>query len=343
MDAAKDIPLLDPAVVARMRRASRVAAVLAGSIGVLALLSYPLGMPLLRSLGMRGIEIQPNTGAALFAAAAGLLLAGLPARWARIGSRLIGAAVAALGAATLVEHRAGVDLGIDGILVSGLPLSEAVASPGRPGPPASLSFVLAGAVLLGLDARRAAAHVAQGLAVAAMAIALLGLVGHAYGSAPLYGRPTMTAIAFPTALALLALEIGLLCARPDRGFVANLAATGAGSALARRLLISVPQLPLFLGGIVLGVTGPSTARERSPSRSSWSRSRSCSSCSCSGTRSRSIGWRWRSSARRPSAPPRARSSLARCTASRRPARTRSPRAGRRTSSSRCSRTSCARR
>ncbi|HSD20533.1 MAG TPA: ATP-binding protein [Anaeromyxobacter sp.] len=255
MDVAKDSPLLDPAVVARMRRASRAAAVLAGSIGVLALLSYPLGMPWLRSLGMRGVEIQPNTGAALLAAAAGLLLAGLPARWARITSRLIGAAVAALGAATLVQHLAGVNLGIDSILVPGLPLTEAVASPGRPGPPASLSFVLTGAVLLGLDARRAAAHVAQGLAVAAMAIALLGVVGHAYGVAALYGRPTMTAIAFPTALALLALEIGLLCARPDRGFVANLASTGAGSALARRLLVSVPLLPLFLGGIVLGVTG----------------------------------------------------------------------------------------
>jgi signal transduction histidine kinase/ActR/RegA family two-component response regulator len=254
MDVPRDIPLLDRVAVARMHRVSRVAAVFAALVSALALASYPLGMPELRSFG-RGIETQPNAATGVLAAAIGLLLAGLPMRWARICSRVIGAAVAALGAATLFQHLTGVDLGIDRLLVPALAPSAAVTSPGRPGPPASLGFVIAGAVLLGLDARGRSAQLAQGLAVAAMALALLGVVGHVYGVTLLYGEATVTGISFPVALALLALAVGLLCVRPDRGFVANLASTGAGSALARRLLVYVWLLPLVLGGFSLAVAG----------------------------------------------------------------------------------------
>ncbi|WP_242361213.1 MULTISPECIES: ATP-binding protein [unclassified Anaeromyxobacter] len=256
MDAPKDIPLLDPKVVARMHRISQVAAALAGGIGVGALVSHPLGVPWLRTLA-RGIEVQPNTAAGIIAAAVGLSLAGLGARWARIASRVIGVLVAALGAATLVEHLALVDLHIDRVLVPGLGLSAAVTLPGRPGPPAAASFLLAGVVLVGLDARRRAAWLAQGLAIVAMAIALLGVVGHTFDVSLLYREATVTGIAFPSAIALLTLDVGLLCARPDRGFVANLASTGAGSALARRLLVYVLLLPLLLGGLALAVTGAS--------------------------------------------------------------------------------------
>ncbi len=254
MNASPDMPLLDPVVVARLQRLSLVAAVFAGLVGAVGLASYPLHVPWLRSLG-RGIEIQPNAAAALLAAAAGLLLAGLTARWAKITSRVIGVAIAAIGAATLVEHVAGVDLGIDLLLAPELTRTPGVTSAGRPGPPAAVSFVLAGAVLVALDARGRAARVAQALAVAAMAIALLGVVGHAYRVALLYGGVAVTAIAFPTAIALLALHVGLLCARPDRGFVASLTSTGAGSAVARRLLVYVLLLPLLLGGLVISATG----------------------------------------------------------------------------------------
>jgi signal transduction histidine kinase/ActR/RegA family two-component response regulator len=64
----------------------------------------------------------------------------------------------------------------------------------------------------------------------------------------------MSAIALQTAVALLALQLGLVCARPDRGFVASLASMGTGSVLARRLLVSVLLLPLLLGGLILTVT-----------------------------------------------------------------------------------------
>lgn len=235
-----------------MHQVSRVAAAIAALIGVVALASYPLGTPLLRSFG-RAIEMQPNAASGVLAAAVGLLLAGLPMRWARIGSRVIGAGVAALGAATLFQHLTGLDLGIDRLLVPALTPSAAVTSPGRPGPPAALNMLIVGAVLIGLDARRRFAWLAQVLAVAATALGLLGVVGHVYGVTLLYGQATVTGIAFPTALSLLALDVGLLCARPDRGFVANVASTGAGSALARRLLVYVLLLPVLLGGASLAV------------------------------------------------------------------------------------------
>ena len=58
-----------------------------------------------------------------------------------------------IAALTFAEHLSGADLGIDQQLFDEPPGASATASPGRMGPPASLSFTLAGAALLLLDVR----------------------------------------------------------------------------------------------------------------------------------------------------------------------------------------------
>ena len=83
--------------------------------------------------------------------------------------------------------------------------------PNRMGAPASVSFVLAGAALLLLSGRRGRGlWAAQGLAVGICLIGLLGTIGHLYDVRALYAL-VPSAVAWPTAVTLLALGVGLLC------------------------------------------------------------------------------------------------------------------------------------
>jgi hypothetical protein len=152
--------------------------------------------------------------------------------------------VAAIGGLTLSEHAVGWDLGIDQILFREEPGALATSSPNRMGPPASLSFLLIGISLLLLDRPgRQAARIAEGAAIGAGAIALLGLIGYATGVSPLYAVASVTGIALVSAIVLFLLAAGVLAARPDRGLVGVLARPDEAGALARRLMVPSILLP----------------------------------------------------------------------------------------------------
>jgi PAS domain S-box-containing protein len=55
------------------------------------------------------------------------------------------------------------------------------------------------------------------------------------------------AIALHTAIGFILLTIGSLCARPERGYMAALTGSAAGSIIARRMLIAALLVPFFLG------------------------------------------------------------------------------------------------
>jgi signal transduction histidine kinase/ActR/RegA family two-component response regulator len=247
-------PPQDPAATRRLTLLSAASAAAALLLGAAAVASYPLGWPLLRSAG-RVYEVQFNAGLGLILLGASLLLALRDERAARAAARMLALAGAALGAATLVEHLSGVDLGIDQALY---PATSAISDyvPGRMGPPAAVSLVVLGAalaVLSGASAR--AVRRAHALALLLLPVPFLGVVGHAYDVTLLYGAQTVAAVAFPAAVAVLLLDLGVLLARPDLGLLASLAGAGAGSTLARRMLAYVLALPTALGGVVLAVAG----------------------------------------------------------------------------------------
>src|SRR5690606_28866563 len=139
------------------------------------------------------------------------------------------------GAATLSQDLVGWDLGIDRLLFAEQPGALGTASPGRMGPPASLSFTLAGVSLLLLHTGRVAA-LAQSVALGAGLVALLAVTGYAYSVDMLYGVAGFMGMALHTALAFLLLSFGMLAASADRGFAMILAGSGAGSIMTRRLL-----------------------------------------------------------------------------------------------------------
>ncbi len=187
-------------------------------------------------------------------AATSLLLYLSGARWAALVARVLAAAAAAVGAATLAEHLAGVDLGIDTLMAPSIARASATTSRGRMGPPAALNLFAVGVAMLLLSWPRGA-RVAQAVALGIAVVPLAAAVGYAYDVAVLYQQPRLTAIALPTAVALLLLDVAVLLARPGEGFVSVLVSEGGASPVARRVLASTVPLPVAVGFAALVWTG----------------------------------------------------------------------------------------
>jgi len=248
-------PHRDPAAVARLLRSGRAAAVLTGAIGLAALAGWALHVPWLRSAGLP-LEMQPNTGLGLVLSAAAVLLSGAPGPRPRAAGFALAAAVFLLGAVTTAEHLLGVDLWIDHLLYKSPVGTLGTTSPGRMGPPVAASFLASGIAMMALQARATGGRMfAQAVALGVAPLPLLAVVGYAYDVSVLNSLSALSGVALPTALALLLLQGGILLARPDRGFVSNLASAGSGGAIARRMLVYALALPMLLGRIALAVSG----------------------------------------------------------------------------------------
>ncbi|MEN6333331.1 MAG: PAS domain-containing protein, partial [Phycisphaerales bacterium] len=204
--------------------------------------------------GLTAITMKTNTALCLTLVGTALLLLApaqaAPAR--RWSARVLAVVALAVGLLTFVENLAGWNLGIDELLAVEAPGAMAVASPNRMGMPASLGFTLASLALLIFSRRgRGGAKVGQGLALAICLISLLAIIGFLYGAQELYGIARYTGIAWPTAVSLLLLGMGLLCLRPTEGLMAQVTADDSGGISLRRLLPAAVVLPLLLGWLRL--------------------------------------------------------------------------------------------
>jgi len=204
--------------------------------------------------GLSTITVKTNAALCLTLVGVALMLlvlaeAGPARRWA---ARVCAALSLLLGLLTFVENLSGWDFGIDQLLATEAPGAMAVINPNRMGMPASLSFTLIGLALLILSRRdRRGVRVVQWLALAVCLIALLPTVGFLYGAEEFYGIARYTGIAWPTAVALLLVGVGLLCARPAEGLMAEVTANDPGGVNIRRLLLAFVILPLLLGWLRL--------------------------------------------------------------------------------------------
>jgi len=134
-------------------RLSRVAdgcALLTAAVGLLAVAGWLLGIDPLK-------RVLPGLAAMKFNTALGFILAGSGLWWRkRVPVRLaLGALVALMGALSLAEHLAGLDLRIDQIFVRDiLAPQEAAFPPGRMALSTALCFLLLGVGLLGSGGAR---------------------------------------------------------------------------------------------------------------------------------------------------------------------------------------------
>jgi signal transduction histidine kinase/ActR/RegA family two-component response regulator len=209
-------------------------------------------MPALTALGLPGPTVKTNTAVALAAGAlANLLLLDRRRRGRVLAGRVLAALEATIGGLTLSEHVVGWDLGIDQLLATESAGALATASPNRMGPPAATANLLLGlSMLFGSTSRDSLQRIGHGFAAITCVIALLPLVGFAYGVSVLYGIARYTGIALSTAVALCGLALAVLASRPDRGLFGLLGRRDEVGRFARMMLASAVLLPLGLGWLL---------------------------------------------------------------------------------------------
>jgi len=232
------------------RTAARAAALANLVLGSVVLVGWLLGIERLSDLTFDGIRMKANAALALGLSGLSLLLL-LPARVSSL-RRGVGSVAAAvvltIGALTLSEHVVGWDLGIDQLIAAEPAGQAATVSPGRMGPPASMSFTLLGTALLLLHSSWSGAALTRAaLAFTVTVIALLSVVGNLHGAAQLYAVAHYTGISRQTALALFVQAVGVLCARPDEGPVRTFTSPLPGGVFLRRLVVPALVAPAMLG------------------------------------------------------------------------------------------------
>jgi PAS domain S-box-containing protein len=233
-------------------------AVIVVALNGIALFGHAIGVRELASIVPEAVPIRPLV--ALMLALLGIALwliapetAGTPRK--RAGQAL-GLLVALAGALVLAEYLTKQDLGVDLLLFPDSVARWAVSDfPGRPSPHTAIAFVLTGLALALLDVDGRHGHrPAAVLAPAGALVAIVALLGHAYGLVYLSGDSRIGQMPYSTAISHIALSVGLLACRPDRT-TARVYLGGAESGeVLRQLRLAVIAL-LVLFGLLLNAVG----------------------------------------------------------------------------------------
>ncbi|GEM_PF-1452552 len=241
---------------------SRLAGAATIAIGLFALAGWAFDLPLLASVLPRLATMKANAAACLIVAGAALLLLHAPpSAYMRAGAFALAGCIAVVGAITLAQDLFGWNAGIDQLLFREAAGAIQTTDPGRMSPGNAAALALGGAalVLLGIGSDLAV-RTGQTFAAVVGATALVALMGYLLDVQSLYRVRAFSAMSLNTGLALLVLALGLLAARPGRGWMREFAADTNSARLARRLALStfatLPALALLrLEGERLGWYG----------------------------------------------------------------------------------------
>jgi len=237
----------------RLRVLCLVAAVVAAAAAVTVLIGWTVQAEHIKRIGTGMVAMNPATAVCFLLCAASLLLlrsdsAGRP--WDLLG-RALAVVATVIGAIRLCEYVLGLPGTVDAILFASQVQSDPLGV-NCMAPNTAMGFIICGVALLMMDVKTAGEHrPAQFLALAAGMLSLFALVGYGFGVRTFYGIGHYIAMALHTALCFLALSLGLLCARPDRGLMALATGHGAGGVTLRRMLPAVIVLPAVLGWLRL--------------------------------------------------------------------------------------------
>ncbi len=211
-------------------------------IGVVTLIGWFADIEALADLFRTGISMMPNTAVCSIAAGLALVLLALGRTNA---AAIFGAIAGIVGLATLVQHLSGLNFGIDMVLREWG--QKATLAPGRMGPPAATCYSLLGLALLVMTRGVLARSVAVACGLIVIGISALSIVGYAFGADSLYSVPQLTAIAIQTAIALLALGLGVVASVRESEPLQTLSENSAAGMLVRRVLPYLIVTPLALG------------------------------------------------------------------------------------------------
>ncbi|WP_172642445.1 ATP-binding protein [Azoarcus sp. KH32C] len=220
-------------------------------IGITALLGWWLQVDVLTGAVHGWVPMKPNS--ALGFILAGLSLSAAMRRKDASGWRTLhlslASALTLLGVLTCIEHLTGWNPGIDALLYDPTERSHGLIPTARMAFATATSFVLTGLALLGMDSRARAASYA--VALAGGLIGALALMGYVFGIPALFRADAYSSVALPTAVAFIAINMGILHARPRRRPIAVLISQTVGGMMARRLLPLAVTAPFLIGWLCI--------------------------------------------------------------------------------------------
>jgi diguanylate cyclase (GGDEF)-like protein/PAS domain S-box-containing protein len=224
--------------------AARLCGAIAIGVGAGILAGWVVGAPFLTRISSSLPAAMPDSALMLIGCGAALVL------HPRRVSTALAAGVAALALLVLVEHVFDLSLGVD--LRIGHGYGE-LAHPGRPSSHTATAFaLLSSCLVLARWRTRTGEVLASVLAALAAGIVGLAVAGYAVGVHYLYGSDRVHGMSVHTALGLVVLLSGVFALRPERAPASWFAGTGAGDAVARRLMIPALVVPFLAGALAQG-------------------------------------------------------------------------------------------
>jgi signal transduction histidine kinase/CheY-like chemotaxis protein len=188
---------------------TKLAAIVAITLGVLVLLGWFQDLPLLKSILPGAVEMKPNTAVALGLAGCALfLLVDRPTARIQRLAQALALAVAAIGLATLSQYLFGWQLGIDELLFRDTADAYNLIR-GRMSPYSTFAFISIGLALAVLPWPRLR-PVAWSAAMVTIAIGAVSFLGYLWNASELVTDRVLPPVAVHTAIAFMLLGAGTL-------------------------------------------------------------------------------------------------------------------------------------
>lgn len=214
-----------PARPSRVQFVSLACGAFVGILGICVLAGWQFDLPAWKSVLPGAVSMKPNTALAFVLAGFSLLLLSPSpvSSWRARAGWLLALLAALISAATLLEYLAGWNLALDEFLFRDAPNAVATGSPGRMALTTALNFLLLGLSLLLIDYEpRKGFRFAEALVLFPLLLSGVSLVEYVHGGPILLALPQYTRMALHTAVAFLLLAVGVLLARPARGFLGEI-------------------------------------------------------------------------------------------------------------------------
>jgi PAS domain S-box-containing protein len=213
-------------------------------LGVVVLGGWIFDIQAIKSIDPDWATMKANTALGFILSGGALYFVQDRSAHGRIIALLLAGATTVFGLITLTQYFGNFSLGIDQAIFS---TQETTLSPGRPAPITAINFTLLGSALLFLCARgRMIRGISQMIAIPALALSYLSLLGYLFSAGSLYQVPGFTTVAMHTAAGQLLLSLAVIASSPETGITRILASESRAGHLGRYLvLLSVILFPLL--------------------------------------------------------------------------------------------------
>lgn len=226
-------------------------------IGVLALCGYQFHIEELKSIHPHFVDMNPASAIAFILAGMSLFIWNTSLRekqWVRSLGIIFAVIVFFAGGIKLTgiilgyfhDIPGGYDIYFDRLLYAEQLNDVLNKHQNRIAPNTAMNFLFSGSALI-LLYRNKEIRIINALSIVTFFIALLALIGYAYGVHNLIGFLRYIPMALNTSVAFLILTFGIIIAEPNKGIASLLVSEGAGGLLARKLIPAGIILPFILG------------------------------------------------------------------------------------------------